>query len=196
MHLVKITKSYIVFILMLTLATLSHAQQDTTRPDGRKGSVRIQVVPCPCDSTQKDSLVLTCADTLMEITWFQSVFDIADSIALAMGVPPGLVYDVGKNESGWPRPYDVNYLIRNGDLQVMEPTFNFMYKRLGLTGGKTRYNYLVIGISYLKYNYDVFGSWKKARYAYGRGHWKPPSQWTALEKKFMGKIDWSKYDKG
>lgn len=174
---------------------MSWAQQDTIRPDGRKGRVEIQVVPCPCDSTQKDSLVFTCYDTLIEVAWFASVFDIADSIAMAMGVPPGLVYDIGKNESGWPKPYDVNYLIRNGDLQVMEPTFNIMYKRLGLSGGKTRYNYLVIGIAYLKYNYDLLGSWKKARYAYGRGYWKPPSQWTALEKKFMGKIDWSKYDK-
>lgn len=182
-----------IFILWHSVFAVN-AQQDTTRKNGIKGKFKIEVIPCPCDSLKNDSIVLACWDTVYHIQWHKSVFDVADSIAMAYGVPAELVYEIGMNESGWPKPQDLNYLIRNGDLQVMEPTFNIMYKRLGLSGGKTRYNYLVTGIAYLKYNYDLQGSWQKARYAYGRGHWKPPSKWTTLEKKFMGKIDWSKYD--
>lgn len=166
---------------------------DTITPSGKKGVFQIQVIPCPCDSL-KDTIVTSCFDTLKIVIWQKSILDIADSIALVHGVPPKLVYEIGMNESRWPNRYDTSYLIKYGDLQVMDRTFDIMYRRLGLSGGKTRYNYLVVGIAYLKYNYNLFGSWQKARYAYGRGSWKPPSQWTALEKKFMNKIDWSAYD--
>lgn len=187
---------YLTTLLFVFCAISLQAQEvkDTIQKSGRKGSVSIEVVPCPCDSNKMDSIVASCFDTLYHIVWQPSILDIADSIALANGVPPKLVYEIGLNESRWPKIYDTSYLIRNGDLQVMEATFNIMYKRLGLTGGKTRYNYLVIGIVYLKNNYNTYGSWKKARYAYGRGSWKAPNQWTSLEKKFMNKIDWNQYE--
>ncbi len=187
---------YLATLLFVFLVISLQAQdvKDTIQKSGRKGSVSIEVVPCPCDSNNLDSLVAGCFDTLYTIVWQPSILDIADSIALANGVPPKLVYEIGINESKWPKIYDTSYLIKHGDLQVMDGTFNIMYKRLGLTGGKTRYNYLVIGIVYLKNNYKTYNSWKKARYAYGRGYWKSPSQWTSLEKKFMNKIDWSQYD--
>lgn len=182
------------FFLILSFCVEAQDVKDTIQKSGRKGSVSIEVVPCPCDSNKMDSLVAGCFDTLYHIVWQPSILDIADSIAIANGVPPKLVYEIGLNESKWPKIYDTNYLIRNGDLQVMEGTFNIMYKRLGLTGGKTRYNYLVVGIMYLKNNYNLHGSWKKARYAYGRGAWKSPAQWTALERNFMNKIDWNQYE--
>ena len=86
-------------------------------------------------------------------------------------------------------------LIPNGDLQIMPATYKIWYKKLGLTGGKTRYNYLIVGIAYLKYCKDQGdGTWRQARYIYARGRWKNPSQWTKLEHRFMSDIDWKLYD--
>lgn len=119
----------------------------------------------------------------------------SDSICKAIGVPPRLIREIGENESGWRCIRSLSGGTDYGDLQVIDQTFNYWYDQLGLTGGKTRENYLVVGISYLKYNYDRYGSWEKARYAYARGHWKSPNSWTTLETKFMSKIDWTKYDK-
>lgn len=119
----------------------------------------------------------------------------ADSICKEAGVPFELVKEIGQNESNWQYIGNTTGGTDFGDLQVIEPTFWHMYERLNLTGGKTRVNYLAAGIYYLRYQYDRYGSWRKARFAYGRGHWRGPETWTALEHKFMGKIDWSKYDK-
>ncbi|MBR9859523.1 lytic transglycosylase domain-containing protein [bacterium] len=127
-------------------------------------------------------------------TEVKSVFEIADSICQEVGVPFELVKEIGNNESGWRCIQNTNGGTDFGDLQVIDVTYDYWYKRLKLKGGKTRKNYLAIGIHYLKYNYDRYGSWKKARFAYGRGNWRPESTWTALERKFMSKIDWSKYD--
>lgn len=118
----------------------------------------------------------------------------SDSICKSIGVPPALVREIGENESGWRCIQSLYGHSDYGDLQVVEKTFNFWYKKLGLKNGKTRENYLVVGIHYLKYQYDRYGSWQKARFAYGRGHWRDSSSWTELEHKFMTKIDWTKYD--
>jgi hypothetical protein len=124
----------------------------------------------------------------------KTVFEVADSICTAVGVPFELVLEIGNNESGWRYIQNTNGGTDMGDLQVIDETFDYWYERLGLIGGKTRRNYLIIGINYLKYNYDRYGSWKKARFAYGRGSWRDETTWTCLEEKFMGKIDWNKYD--
>lgn len=118
----------------------------------------------------------------------------SDSVCRAAGVPPGLIRDIGNNETGWRFIKDFNGGTAHGDLQIVDNTFFHWYKKLGLKGGKTRENYLIVGIFYIKSLHKVYGSWQKARYAYARGHWKEPSKWTPLERKFMGKIDWSKYD--
>lgn len=189
-----------IFILLFNLgALLSIAQvgKDTTFEDGKKARLEIEVVPCDCDSAENDSIAISlnqCFDSLQVWTLLPTVFDLADSIAMVFNVPPKLVYEIGMNESRWPRIYDLDYLIKDGDLQVIDRTFNHFYKELGLTGGKTRKNYLMVGIYYLRVNYDIYHNWRKARYAYGRGRWKPESQWTSLERHFMNKIDWSQYD--
>ena len=124
----------------------------------------------------------------------KSVFEVADSICQEAGVPFELIKEIGNNESGWRYISNTNGGTDHGDLQVIEETYWYWYHRLDLTGGKNRRNYLKVGIYYLRYQYDRYGSWRKARFAYGRGSWRPESSWTALEKKFMSKIDWSKYD--
>ena len=124
----------------------------------------------------------------------EQILSFSDSICRAAGVPEGLIRDIGNNETGWRYIRDFNGGTAHGDLQIVDNTFFYWYKKLKLKGGKTRENYLIVGIYYIKYLYNTFGSWQKARYAYARGHWKEPSKWSPLEKKFMGKIDWAKYD--
>lgn len=119
----------------------------------------------------------------------------SDSVCLSAGVPPGLIRDIGNNETGWRFIRDFSGGTAHGDLQIVDNTFFHWYKKLKLKGGKTRENYLIVGIYYIKSLYKTYGSWQKARYAYARGHWKEPSKWSALERKFMGKIDWEQYDK-
>jgi hypothetical protein len=125
----------------------------------------------------------------------KSVFEVADSICRVAGVPFGLVKEIGQNESGWRYISNSNGGSDHGDLQIIDPTFWAYYKKLDLEGGKTRRNYLKVGIYYLRDIYDKYGSWEKTRFAYGRGRWRGPETWTALEKKFMSKIDFTKYDK-
>lgn len=118
----------------------------------------------------------------------------SDSICRALDVPSELVREIGQNESGWQCIRSLSGGTDYGDLQVVESTFNFWYDKLELTGGKTRENYLVVGIHYLKYLHNRYGSWQKARFAYARGHWRDRSTWTCLEEKFMNKINWRRYD--
>jgi hypothetical protein len=125
----------------------------------------------------------------------EEILAFSDSVCLVAGVPPGLIRDIGNNETGWRFIRDFSGGTAHGDLQIVDNTFYHWYKKLKLTGGKTRENYLIVGIYYIKFLHKTFGSWQKARYAYARGHWKEPSKWSPLEKKFMGKIDWTKYDK-
>lgn len=124
----------------------------------------------------------------------KSVFDVADSICKEADVPFELVKEIGQNESGWRYISNTNGGSDHGDLQVIEPTFWYWYDKLELSGGKTRRNYLKVAIYYLKDCYDKHGTWQKARFVYGRGHWRTPDTWTDLELQFMGKIDWTKYD--
>jgi hypothetical protein len=191
--------------------------RDTQLENGRWGKMERFILPVVCDSTimifrsprspssdyvnnwHQDTNISFiryqyCLDTIETLIWQKSILDIADSLAIAMNVPPQLVYEIGLNESKWPMIYDHSYLIVFGDLQVIDRTFDYFYEQLGLKGGKTRINYLIIGIYYLRQNYEQQGSWQKARYAYGRGFWKPPNRWTALERHFMNKIDWRRYD--
>lgn len=194
------TKAWIIFSTLFVLASSIYCfgqEADTTLMDGRPGYLRFEVIPCECDSLRHDSVSIinnNCFDSSFYVQLIPSILDVVDSLAKVYGVPYGLVYEIGMNESKWPNIYDHNHLIYKGDLQVIDRSFDILYKELNLSGGKTRTNYLICGIYYLKKNYDVYGSWRKARYAYGRGRWKPESQWTKLERHFMNKIDWSKYD--
>lgn len=119
----------------------------------------------------------------------------SDSVCRSIGVPPNLVREIGENESGWRCIKSLSGGSDYGDLQIIQPTFNYWYSKLGLKGGSTRANYLIVGIHYLKERHNKYKSWEKARYAYARGEWiANQTKWTSLETKFMNKIDWSQYD--
>jgi hypothetical protein len=191
----------VVFVLLCfvlgSISAYAQTEKDTTLSDGKKAIFQIEVVPCECDTLKHDSIAValnSCFDTNSYLVLLPSILDVVDSLCYAMDVPPELVSEIGMNESRWQNIYDFNYIIKDGDLQVIDRTFNHFYKDLKLQGGKTRRNYLIIGIYYLKQNYNTYLSWEKARYAYGRGRWKSPSEWTSLERAFMTKTDWTKYD--
>ena len=102
------------------------------------------------------------------VTTPKSVLEIADSICQEAGVPFALVKEIGQNESGWRYIQNTNGGSDNGDLQVIDQTYWYWYDRLELKGGKTRRNYLKVGIYYLKSLHNKYGSWEKTRFAYGR----------------------------
>jgi len=145
-------------------------------------------------SAEKNKFVAKKNVELTERQTQRGIRDVADSICFSIGVPSKLIREIGENESNWRCIQSLSGGTDFGDLQVIDETFDYWYNRLNLKGGKTRLNYLVVGIHYLKYNHNRYKSWEKARYAYARGSWKRPANWTSLEKKFMSKIDWSQYD--
>ncbi|MBO6516861.1 MAG: transglycosylase SLT domain-containing protein [Bacteroidia bacterium] len=169
-------KKYLIFVGVIGLLAFS--------PSGGKNN-----------TTEKKNKLISEKKAEKVIPTKKSIQEISDSICFSIGVPPNLVREIGQNESGWRCIKSLSGGTDFGDLQVIEETFDYWYDRLELTGGKTRYNYLVVGIHYLKYNYDRYHSWEKARFAYARGSWRSKSTWTCLEEKFMGKINWSEYDR-
>lgn len=131
------------------------------------------------------------------------IFDLIIQYSDSFEVPKELVYEIGNNESGWLHPNDLNYIQQptyvpgessKGDLQVIDKSFKSLSKELHLKE-KTRETLLIAGIYYLKKCYiQNDSSWYKARYVYARGRWKNPNKWTKLEKKFMSKINFNKYE--
>ncbi len=145
-------------------------------------------------SAEKNKFVVKKIERVQKDFAPKTIKQVSDSICYSIGVPARLVREIGENESNWRCIKSLSGGTDFGDLQVIDITFDYWYNRLSLNGGKTRKNYLIVGIHYLKYCHDMYGSWEKARYAYARGSWKSPYRWTSLEKKFMTKIDWSQYD--
>ena len=121
------------------------------------------------------------------------IFELIDYYADSLNVLREFVYDVGMNESGWRYPDSVTYIRicgidgedSRGDIQVNNPN-----KYLDSI---TRATLLEFGITYMSQLYKRYGDWEKVRYAYARGNWKPKSQWSCLEIKFMNKMDFKKY---
>ncbi len=145
-------------------------------------------------SPKKNKLIVEKISETRELAPGEAIKFMSDSICRSLGIPSQLVREIGQNESGWQCIRSLSGGTDYGDLQVVESTFNFWYDRLDLEGGKTRENYLIVGIHYLKYLHTRYGSWEKARFAYARGHWRNKTTWTCLEEKFMNKINWRKYD--
>jgi hypothetical protein len=145
-------------------------------------------------SQNKNKLIVEKNSENLKKAPIRTIKTVSDSICISLGVPKDLVREIGTNESGWTCVQSMTGGTDFGDLQVVEPTFNYWYDRLDLEGGKTRENYLIVGIHYLNFLHNRYGTWEKARFAYGRGHWRSKATWTCLEEKFMGKINWRKYD--
>jgi len=129
----------------------------------------------------------------------KDVFYYKDSLCAVYGVPKDLVTEIGRNESRWRCSDDLSHVVMcgidgedsRGDLQVNMKYIDY-HNPNGLP--LTRLGLLEVAIMCLKRNYQRYGSWRKARFVYARGHWRSDSTWTALEQRFMADIEWNKYD--
>ena len=110
------------------------------------------------------------------------LFDTIDSVAKAYDVPPSVMMAVAKNESGF--KWVVGSYGDMGYFQIIPSTYAYLYKRVRPKRDTFTNNVILAGY-YLSTLHKKYGSWTKARYAYGRGHWKSPDTWTAMENKFM-----------
>jgi hypothetical protein len=131
----------------------------------------------------------------------ENIFNLIDKYCAKYNVCNAVVYQIGLNESGWPNPNNLEYTQKvwdcgafsYGDMQIWEPTRKSMFKKLNLSD-TTRENCLHASIYYLHLKYVKYGSWYKARFAYGRGSWRPENTWKPIEKRFMNKHNWKQYD--
>jgi len=131
----------------------------------------------------------------------ENIFNLVDKYCNMYDVPNTMVYQIGLNESGWPQPDNLGYTqkvwdcgaISYGDMQIWQPTRLSVFKKLNLTS-ITRENCLHASIYYLHTQHVRYGSWYKARFAYGRGSWRPEYTWKPIEKRFMNKHNWKQYD--
>lgn len=156
----------------------------------------------PNKPEKKPTIEVECTkDTCNYDTISYSVFDVVDKYCKKYDVPEELIFNLGLNESGWRNIEDSNYCLKTpdcgkfsyGDLQIWSPTRKSIFKKLNLTG-ITRENCIHASIYYMKYQYNRYGSWYKARFAYGRGSWRPEHTWKPIERKFMNKHNWKQYD--
>lgn len=176
-------KTQLIFILILNLILISSKSVKTEKPISYQINIEEQ-------------------DTGFQFPegW---IFEIAKYYCDSLNVPREYVYDVGMNESGWKYPNDSTFIqgpdyvpgeTSQGDLQMIDPTWEYWSKQLNLKQ-KNRKNLLIACIAYHKYCYwKGDSSWEKARYIYARGRWKPKSKWTKLEKRFMSKMNFKKYN--
>lgn len=131
----------------------------------------------------------------------KDIFFYVDSLCSIYQVPTELVIEIGQNESGWKNPEQLDYIRMcqasnedsRGDIQVNMKYWNYYKEKYDIQGYNRLY-LLETGIAILRDNYDRFGSWRKARFVYGRGHWRGHHTWTRMEKHFMYRINWYKYD--
>jgi hypothetical protein len=105
-----------------------------------------------------------------------------ETVADTVGVPANVLKAIAWNESRY--KWVIGAYGDMGYFQIIPSTYDHWKYKLNL--GDNKYdNNVVIAAHYLKYLHNRYGSWYKARFAYGRGHWRDSSTWTAMEKEFM-----------
>lgn len=130
-----------------------------------------------------------------------TTLDYLRGICKEEGVPYQLIYEIGKNESGWRHIGDTSFVAKCwdtteksiGDLQVNTKYWGYFSKKYCVYD-KSRLSLLKISVKHMAYLKRVHGTWRKARFVYGRGHWRGEDTWTCAEVSFMGKINWKVYD--
>ena len=108
----------------------------------------------------------------------QTIENVSDTV----GVPANVLKAIAWNESRY------KWVVGSyGDLvyfQIIPSTYDYWKEKVPQTANKREEN-VMIAACYLKHLHERYGSWYKARFAYGRGHWRDSSTWTAMEKEFM-----------
>ena len=109
-----------------------------------------------------------------------------DSVAKQYNVPPKVMKAIAWNESRY--KWVVGSFGDLGYFQIIPSTYNYLSPKVALSGCKREDNVRVAAY-YLRYLHNKYGSWYKARFAYGRGHWRDSSTWTSMEKEFMSNFE-------
>jgi len=126
------------------------------------------------------------------------VFYYVDSFSRKYDVSRDFICDIGNNESNWLKPKDLFYVRKcdiinehsYGDLQLNSVLLKH-YNQLNDTNDRIKL--LELGIKHLSIIYKKTKDYRKTRFIYGRGHWRSQNKWTALETKFMNKMNWNNY---
>ena len=123
------------------------------------------------------------ATVLTEKAWLMATID---SVAKQYNVPPKVMKAIAWNESRY--KWVVGSYGDMGYFQIIPSTYNYLAPKVALSGNKRKDN-VIVAAYYLQFLYSKYGSWYKARFAYGRGHWRDSSTWSAMEKEFMSNFE-------
>ena len=123
------------------------------------------------------------ATALTEKAWLMQTID---SVAKQYNVPPKVMKAIAWNESRY--KWVVGSFGDMGYFQIIPSTYNYLAPKVALSGNKRKDN-VIVAAYYLKFLNNKYGSWYKARFAYGRGHWRDSSTWTPMEKEFMSNFE-------
>ena len=112
----------------------------------------------------------------------EALMQTIQNVSCQVGVPANVLKAIAWNESRY--QWKVGIYGDLGYFQIIPTTYDYWREKVPQTANKREEN-VMIAACYLKHLHDRYGSWYKARFAYGRGHWRDSSTWTAMEKEFM-----------
>jgi len=116
----------------------------------------------------------------------EALMQTIQNVSCKVGVPANVLKAIAWNESRY--KWVVGSYGDLGYFQIIPTTYDYWREKVPQTANKREEN-VMIAACYLKHLHDRYGSWYKARFAYGRGHWRDPSTWTAMEKEFMSNFE-------
>ena len=112
----------------------------------------------------------------------EALMQTIQNVSCKVGVPANVLKAIAWNESRY--KWVVGSFGDMGYFQIIPSTYNYLSPKVALSGNKRKDN-VIVAAYYLKFLHNKYGSWYKARFAYGRGHWRDSSTWTSMEKEFM-----------
>ena len=116
----------------------------------------------------------------------EALMQTIQNVSCQVGVPANVLKAIAWNESRY--QWKVGIYGDLGYFQIIPTTYDYWREKVPQTANKREEN-VMIAACYLKYLHNRYGSWYKARFAYGRGHWRDSSTWTAMEKEFMSNFE-------
>jgi len=116
----------------------------------------------------------------------EALMQTIQNVSCKVGVPANVLKAIAWNESRY--QWKVGIYGDLGYFQIIPTTYDYWREKVPQTANKREEN-VMIAACYLKYLHNRYGSWYKARFAYGRGHWRDSSTWTAMEKEFMSNFE-------
>ena len=116
----------------------------------------------------------------------EALMQTIESVSCQVGVPVNVLRAIAWNESRY--KWVVGSFGDLGYFQIIPTTYDYWQEKVPQTAN-TREENVMIAACYLKHLHDRYGSWYKARFAYGRGHWRDSSTWTAMEREFMSNFE-------